>query len=122
MDELGQVFCLENDRARLGLERLEEDGVELDQLDGMLVRWQDEVDVFDAVGLHGDGRFHSNLLGWLLDPSPRQAVIRHTVDISNNATAINLVNAERRGSRPREFVASGMNHSSVACLSHSRVR
>ena len=89
VDELGQVFGFENDRTRLGLERLEEDGVELDQLDGMLVRWQDEVDVFDAVGLHGDGRFHSNLSAWLLDLSPRQAVIRHTVDIANNATAMN---------------------------------
>ena len=68
LDELGQLFAVENDRARLALERLEEDGADLHRLDGMLARWQDEVDVFDALRLHGDEQFHSNLLAWLLDP------------------------------------------------------
>ena len=68
LDELGQLFAVENDRARLVLERLEEDGADLDRLDGMLAQWQDEVDVFDALRLHGDEQFHSNLLAWLLDP------------------------------------------------------
>ena len=68
LDELGQVFGVENDRARLALERLEGDSGELDRLDGMLVEWRDEVDVFDALSLHGDEQFHSNLLAWLLDP------------------------------------------------------
>ncbi len=68
LDELGQLFAVENDRARLALERLEEDGADLHRLDGMLARWRDEVDVFDALRLHGDEQFHSNLLAWLLDP------------------------------------------------------
>ena len=68
LDELGQLFAVENDRSRLALERLEEDGADLHRLDGMLARWQDEVDVFDALRLHGDEQFHSNLLAWLLDP------------------------------------------------------
>ena len=68
LDELGQLFAVENDRARLALERLEEDGADLQRLDGMLAEWRDEVDVFDALGLHGDEQFHSNLLAWLLDP------------------------------------------------------
>ena len=68
LDELGQLFAVENDRARLVLERLEEDGADLHRLDGMLARWRDEVDVFDALRLHGDEQFHSNLLAWLLDP------------------------------------------------------
>ncbi len=68
LDELGQVFGVENDRARLALERLEGDSGELGRLDGMLVEWQDEVDVFDGLGLHGDGRFHSNRLGWIPHP------------------------------------------------------
>ena len=68
LDELGQLFAVENDRARLALERLEEDGADLIRLDGMLTQWRDEVDVFDALRLHGDEQFHSNLLAWLLDP------------------------------------------------------
>ena len=36
LDELGQLFAVENDRAVLALERLEEDGTDLDRLDGML--------------------------------------------------------------------------------------
>ena len=68
LDELGQLFAVENDQARLALERLEEDGADLHRLDGMLARWRDEVDVFDALRLHGDEQFHSNLLAWLLDP------------------------------------------------------
>ena len=68
LDELGQLFAVENDRTRLALERLEEDGADLDRLDGMLAQWRDEVDVFDALRLHGDEQFHSNLLAWLLDP------------------------------------------------------
>ena len=68
LDELGQLFTVENDRARLVLERLEEDGADLHRLDGMLARWRDEVDVFDALRLHGSEQFHSNLLAWLLEP------------------------------------------------------
>ena len=68
LDKLGQLFAVENDRARLALERLEEDGADLDRLDGMLAQWRGEVDVFDALRLHGDEQFHSNLLAWLLDP------------------------------------------------------
>ena len=68
LDELGQLFAVENDWTRLALERLEEDGADLERLDGMLALWRDEVDVFDALGLHGDEQFHSNLLAWLLDP------------------------------------------------------
>ena len=68
LDELGQQFAVENDQARLVLERLEEDGADLHRLDGMLARWWDEVDVFDALRLHGDEQFHSNLLAWLLNP------------------------------------------------------
>ena len=68
LDELGRLFGVENDRARLALERLEGDSCEIDRLDGMLAEWRDEVDVFDALRLHGDEQFHSNLLAWLLDP------------------------------------------------------
>ena len=68
LDDLGQLFAVENDRARLALEGLEEDGADLHRLDGMLARWRGEVDVFDALRLHGDEQFHSNLLAWLLDP------------------------------------------------------
>ena len=68
LDELGQLFAIENDRARLALERLEEDVADLDRLDGMLAQWRGEVDVFDALRLHGDEQFHSNFLAWLLDP------------------------------------------------------
>ena len=68
LDELGRLFGVENDRARLALQGLEEDGAELHRLDGMLAEWQDEVDAFDALRLHGDELFHSNLLAWLLDP------------------------------------------------------
>ena len=68
LDELGRLFVVENDRARLVLERLAEDGCDLDRLDGMLAEWRDEVDVFDALGLHGGEQFHSNVLAWLLDP------------------------------------------------------
>ena len=68
LDELGQLFAVENDRARLALERLEQDGADLERLDGMLAQWRGDVDVFDALRLHGDEQFHSNLLAWLLDP------------------------------------------------------
>lgn len=68
LDELGRLVGVENDRARLALERLEGDSGELDRLGGMLSRRQDEVDVFDALRLHGDEQFHSDLLAWLLDP------------------------------------------------------
>ena len=68
LDDLGQLFAVENDRARLALEGLEEDGADLHRLDGMLARWRGEVDVFDVFRLHGDEQFHSNLLAWLLDP------------------------------------------------------
>ena len=68
LGELGQLFAMENDRARLALDRLAEDGAVLHRLGGMLARWRDEVDVFDALRLHGDEQFHSNLLAWLLDP------------------------------------------------------
>ena len=68
LEELGQLFAVENEQARRALERLEEDGADLIRLDGMLSERQDEVDVFDALRLHGDEQFHSNLLAWLLDP------------------------------------------------------
>lgn len=68
LDGLGRLFAIEDGRARLALERLEEDGADLHRLDGMLAQWREEVDVFDALRLHGDEQFHSNLLAWLLDP------------------------------------------------------
>lgn len=68
LDELGELFTVEDDRARLAPERLEEDDADLHRLDGMLAEWRGEVDVFDALRLHGDEQFHSDLLAWLLDP------------------------------------------------------
>ena len=38
LDDLGQLFAVENDRARLALEGLEEDGADLHRLDGMLAQ------------------------------------------------------------------------------------
>lgn len=58
----------ENEKTRLALRGLEEDGGDLIKLAGMLAGWRDEVDLFDALRLHGDELFHSNLLAWLLNP------------------------------------------------------
>ena len=69
LDGLGQLFAVENDRARLALERLEEDGADLIRLEGMQSERQGEVDIFDALRLDGSEEFHSNLLAWLLDPN-----------------------------------------------------
>ena len=68
LDEFRELFDAENEKTRLALWCLEEDGADLNRLGGMLARWRDEVDVFDALRLHGDEQFHSNLLAWLLDP------------------------------------------------------
>ena len=68
LHELRELFEAEDRSSRLALQRLEEDGADLVRLDAMLAEWLDEVDVFDALGLHGDEQFHSNLLSWLLDP------------------------------------------------------
>ena len=38
LDELGQLFAVENEQARLAVARLEEDGADLDRLDGMLAQ------------------------------------------------------------------------------------
>ena len=38
LEELGQLFTVEDDRARQALARLEEDGVDLDRSDGMLAQ------------------------------------------------------------------------------------
>ena len=68
LDELRELLDGEDVDMALALGRLEEDGADLDRLDGMLAQWRGEVDVFDALRLHGDEQFHSNLLAWLLDP------------------------------------------------------
>ena len=68
LDELRELFNAENEKTRLSLRGLEEDGADLIRLAGMLAGWRDEVDLFDALGLHGDELFHSNLLAWLLNP------------------------------------------------------
>ena len=68
LDELRQLFDAEDGEARLALQRLEADDADLARLGFMLSGWHDEVDVFDALRLHGDEQFHSNLLAWLLNP------------------------------------------------------
>ena len=68
LHELRELFEAEDRSSWLALQRLEEDGGDLVRLDAMLAEWLDEVDVFDALGLHDDEQFHSNLLSWLLDP------------------------------------------------------
>ena len=77
LDELGELFAVEDDRARLALERLEEDGADLDRLDEMLLERRDEVDLFDALRLDGSEEFHSNLLAWLLDPRGSHGLADH---------------------------------------------
>ena len=68
LDELRKLFEDEDRQAQLELQRLEADDADLARLGSMLSGWRDEVDVFDALRLHGDEQFHSNLLAWLLDP------------------------------------------------------
>ena len=102
LDELGQVFGVENDRARLALERLEGDSGELGRLDGMLVEWQDEVDDFDALGLHGDEPFHSNLLAWLLDPKGSHGLGDHF--LQGFLAACGASRAIRAADRPSTIV------------------
>ena len=102
LDGLGQLFAVENDRARLALERLEEDGADLDRLDGMLARWRGEVDVFDALRLHGDEQFHSNLLAWLLDPRGSHGLGDHF--LQRFLTASGAPRAIRAAHRPSTTV------------------
>ena len=68
LDELRELFEAEGGNDLVALQILEEDGVDLIRLDGMLARRRAEVDVFDVLRLHGDEQFHSNLLAWLLNP------------------------------------------------------
>ena len=69
LDEFRELFDAENEKNRLALQALEEEGADLDQLDGMLSERQGEVDIFDALRLDGSEEFNSNLLAWLLDPN-----------------------------------------------------
>ena len=68
LDELRELLDGEDADIVLALGRLEEDGANLIRLGEMLAEWQEEVDIFDVLSLHGDEQFHSNLLAWLLDP------------------------------------------------------
>ena len=47
LDELQELFEAEDKKARSALQRLEEDGADLVQLDEMLSGWRDEVDAFE---------------------------------------------------------------------------
>ena len=67
LDELRELFDAEDEKTRLALQRLEEDGVDFVRLDEMLSGRRDEVDVFDVLGLDRSEQFHSNFLAWLLD-------------------------------------------------------
>ena len=68
LDELQELLEAEDGKSRLALQRLEEDGADLVQLDEMLSEWRDEVDIFDVLGLDSSEEFHSTFLAWLLDP------------------------------------------------------
>ena len=76
-DGLQEQVALENGRARLALQHLDEDSADFDQLDSMLESWRGEVDVFRVLKLDGDEEFHSNFLAWLLNPNGSHGMAGH---------------------------------------------
>ena len=77
LDGLQEQVALENGRARLALQHLDEDSADFDQLESMLESWRGEVDVFRVLKLDGDEEFHSNFLAWLLNPNESHGLAGH---------------------------------------------
>ncbi len=68
LDELQQVIDAQNETALQALIELWEDPEELERLGPMAVKRRSEIDIFNVLGLDDSELFHSDFLGWLLDP------------------------------------------------------